>query len=164
VNGEARVGAYKYIDDGSDGSIVRKIAQVLRHPQFNEKTQENDVMLLLLDAPVLDTQLVELNSDPNFPISGQEVQAIGLGALQEPMNQIDDRYPKYLQEVTVQVVSNTDCQRQYQLVVQDVVRSEMHLCAAASGKDTCQGEYVYMRDSSVSTTPTDETLSRICRR
>ena len=95
------VGAYEYGVAGN-GAVARTIVKRTLHPNFNKNTQSNDYLILKLNSPVTTIQPVTLNRSNSSPVNGEDVVVVGLGRLAE-----DGMSPQYLQEVTVQAVSQT---------------------------------------------------------
>ena len=70
--------------DDSENSLHEKIevAYEIKHPEWNEKTVDNDFMLMKLVTPATKEHhgLVSLNSDENLPsIPGEELTVMGWG-------------------------------------------------------------------------------------
>jgi hypothetical protein len=107
----------------------------IRHPDYNTNTEQNDYMLVKLNAAVPNAQLVELNFDESFPQPNQELRAIGVGTTSQGGPASD-----FLLQVDVNYVSNTQCNNfysEFRRIYDDVM-----ICAAVTngGKDSCQGD------------------------
>jgi hypothetical protein len=101
--------------DGYDrSSTIKKREQRARqveyarfHPQYNNATKENDIMLLKLKRPV-DCQCIRLNFNGANPRAGDALIAMGLG-----VTKLRGRKPRYLREVTLRAVGNNQCSDMY---------------------------------------------------
>jgi trypsin len=127
------VGAYERSITGN-GAVAATIVARVRHPNYNSAIEDNDIMILKLNAPVSNTQ-VKFNRDANSPRTGENLVAIGLGTLTE-----GGSVANILQEVTVNAVDPGVCSSQYASA--GGIPSTTMLCAGVSGggKDTCQGD------------------------
>jgi trypsin len=90
-------------------------------------------MLLELDRSITTVTPVEYNTDASEPSTGDPVTIFGLGT-----TSFQGSTPDYLQEATINIVSDTVCDNQYGGLIEPSVM----LCAAASGKDSCQGKFM----------------------
>jgi len=152
---EVIVGAYE-LSSLSNGAKSRTCEIYKRDPAFifdesySDCTLEDpcapfiyDYALCKLDSPVhVDDREVSLrlNSIEDFPSAGTDVVVIGLGVLEEPYPYID---PDFLQDVTVQVVSNQDCATaEKSFIYSERSITSAIICAAVEGggKDSCQGD------------------------
>ncbi|MCB0193167.1 MAG: trypsin-like serine protease [Anaerolineae bacterium] len=123
---------------GNEGAEQeRDVAQVIAHPNYNERTKDNDVALLRLSAvATLNDQVktIILNRDAAVPIAGTTATVTGWGALRS-----GGPSPNILQEVNVPVVSNQTCNgpQSYGGGI-----TENMICAGfpQGGKDSCQGD------------------------
>ncbi|KAL3766178.1 hypothetical protein ACHAW5_008411 [Stephanodiscus triporus] len=102
---EIQFNKYSVNDKEDDGVITVKLCQtegrfgceddlayVVRHPDYDGNTNENDVALIILpeDLPgdieqrIANLPNVALNCDPNVPVVGQVLEAFGWGSTCEP--------------------------------------------------------------------------------
>ncbi|KAG8506363.1 LOW QUALITY PROTEIN: Mastin, partial [Galemys pyrenaicus] len=129
-----------------DHDQLMKVAQVIRHPKFNQSLLAEgggDVALMRLEAPVA---LSERVSSVSLPPTGLRVQpgtrcwVTGWGAIgfNTPLP-----WPYDLQEVEVPVVGSQECELRYQGAVpqpaRQLIQDDM-LCAGSQGLDACQGD------------------------
>merc|ERR1712110_317391 len=108
------------------------IAEVLDHPNYNSDTLDNDYAILRLANPVSFTNEVSpacLPADVSATYAGVLATVTGWGTLSSGGSQ-----PTVLQEVDVTVTTNTECNNAYGSITANMV------CAADSGKDSCQGD------------------------
>uniref|UniRef100_A0A3Q4GF13 Serine protease 27-like n=1 Tax=Neolamprologus brichardi TaxID=32507 RepID=A0A3Q4GF13_NEOBR len=126
---------YKSLQSINTNGVSRSVSQIIRHPQYNSVSQNNDIALLRLSSTVQFTDyirpvcLAEVGSD--FPAE-TTTWVTGWGRLESPLP-----FPGTLQEVSIPIVSNTDCNNAYK----GGITSNM-ICAgvARGGKDSCQGD------------------------
>ena len=87
--------------------MKRNVIQTKKHPQYNPNTDEWDMVLLKLDAPVWEHDPVTLNFSSDIPAVGQALTVVGLGVLDEDETETDT-----LMEVDVQYVSDKTLREQ----------------------------------------------------
>uniref|UniRef100_H2L3H1 Peptidase S1 domain-containing protein n=1 Tax=Oryzias latipes TaxID=8090 RepID=H2L3H1_ORYLA len=106
---------------------------IIVHENYNKQTQDNDVSLLKLTSPVTFNDYISpvclAEQGSNFP-GGTTVWVTGFGTLSSGGQEVT-----CLQEVSVPIVSNSQCSSSYSLT------SNM-MCAGLTqgGKDSCQGD------------------------
>lgn len=123
---------------GTDGEVIAVVDGFI-HPAYNDVTHENDIQLLLLQADTAyAADAIPLITAAEDPAAGTTVQIAGWGDTDPDPNvstPSDD-----LQEATVEVMSNADCQAAYP---SELIAGSM-LCAAhfapPPATDTCQGD------------------------
>uniref|UniRef100_A0A1A9WE67 Peptidase S1 domain-containing protein n=1 Tax=Glossina brevipalpis TaxID=37001 RepID=A0A1A9WE67_9MUSC len=116
--------------------VIRKISSIQVHRAFNEITLQHDIALLKLETPLLfKNQLRPIclpsSLDQNFDFRQGIVAGWGLNS--------EDGLPSdYLQEVTVPIITNTQCRS---TTYKEMIVETM-LCAGypKGGKDACQGD------------------------
>ncbi|MFN8465639.1 MAG: trypsin-like serine protease [Caldilineaceae bacterium] len=137
--GLVQIVAGEYNLASSDGTEQeRGVTQVIPHPGYDAASQDNDLALLHLSAPVTlgpsvsTIARVESPANDSLVASGVEAMVSGWGALQEKGATSD-----ILQKVSLPIVSNATCNGAYGGTITDNM-----LCAglAAGGKDSCQGD------------------------
>lgn len=105
------------------------------HPNYNGNTMVNDYMMFKIQAVTLtNLKPIALNTNAANPADGQALTVIGFGATSEGGGGSNK-----LLKVAVNTVAHTKCNSQYG---GEIDKNTM-LCAAATGKDSCQGEYFY---------------------
>ena len=120
----------------TDGAQRVNVANVIPHPNYNPRTEDNDFQILRLANPVSNPNFLKpivVNRDPNFMSSGDPLKVIGFGDLEEGA----DRGSDILQEVTVNYYSDSQCDDVYGDIPEDIM-----FCAGVpgGGKDSCQGD------------------------
>ncbi|KAI2084806.1 hypothetical protein LOZ36_004510 [Ophidiomyces ophidiicola] len=116
------------------GGIEVKVKAVVPHPQWDSQTIRNDIALLHLETPILESgsikyvKLVSAGHDP-APSSRGTVAGWGLMSSQAKNNSED------LNFVTVPVVSRTRCQQIY--TGRSTITEDM-FCAGENNKDACR--------------------------
>lgn len=121
-----------FSDDGLETERIEVDYEIV-HPEYNEYTLQNDIMLLKLKKEVSNAFTpVTLDDDGEETTYGvgADVTLMGWGTTSEGGKTSDD-----LLEATVDIVSNSDCNLAYNGAVTDDM-----MCAAREGKDSCQGD------------------------
>merc|ERR1719297_82987 len=117
-----------------DSSFTRvAVAAVLDDPLYNPSNFQYDFSILTLASPVTLSTAVSpacLPGSSGQDYAGQVATVSGWGTLTSGGNQ-----PSTLQEVTVTVTTNAQCQQAYGANI-----GAMNICAADQGKDSCQGD------------------------
>ncbi|RDD36299.1 Trypsin-1 [Trichoplax sp. H2] len=117
--------------DGTEQSVLA--SKLIEHPSYSSRTLDNDFSIIRLSNSFTynaNVKAVPLQMQDDIGVS--KVTAIGWGALSEGGSS-----PRILQDVTVTVVSNSDCNAAYSGGITDNM-----LCAGepSGGKDSCQGD------------------------
>mmetsp|Transcript_397 Transcript_397/g.589 ORF Transcript_397/g.589 Transcript_397/m.589 type:complete len:439 (-) Transcript_397:345-1661(-) len=126
---DAIIGRHKHNDN--DGDKVR-VSKEFIHPKYNGQTTNNDFMVLKLSRETKAGTPVKINSSRSTPQDNQNVVVMGFGVTNENTQQTSNK----LMEVTVKVVSDSECRESYG----NEITSSTMICAAASSKDSCQGD------------------------
>eukprot|EP00980_Cylindrotheca_fusiformis_P003918 scaffold869_cov150-Cylindrotheca_fusiformis.AAC.3 len=101
------VGAYRR-DSTNFGAVRVKVEETMMHPNYDNVSEENDVMVLRLASPVTSSSSVNLliNDEYNIPANGADLTVLGLGDLVE-----DGAQPTNLMDVVVKAVDTDQCNR-----------------------------------------------------
>ncbi|XP_032343775.1 kallikrein-14 isoform X1 [Camelus ferus] len=113
--------------------VLRVVRQV-RHPQYNSRTNENDLMLLRLERPLRLGRAVQPIATASSCASPETPCLVsGWGTISSPTT----RLPNLLQCVNVNIISHQRCQQAYP----GAITAGM-VCAGVpqGGKDSCQGD------------------------
>ena len=118
----------------SASGYQRKIIDHVRHPRYSfNDDKAYDFLLLKLNRPIPNPQLIKLNQNPNYPLTDEMFTVIGFGFMKED----GSRTAQYLQEV--QVPHIPDCSPYYR---KSSVQDHIAFCAGHEdgGKDSCQAD------------------------
>ncbi|XP_030591269.1 tryptase-like [Archocentrus centrarchus] len=123
--------------DFNINEVSRPVSKIIKHPNYNSFTDDNDITLLQLSSTVNFTDYIRpvclAAQGSNFP-ARTNVWVTGWGDIQSgaPLPP-----PQNLQEVKIPIVSNSDCNISYS----GTITSNM-ICAGLTGggKDSCQGD------------------------
>lgn len=99
-----------------------EVAYEIKHPQWNDKTVDNDFMLIKLVQPSVNPKfsLITLNVDPNFPsIPGEKVTVMGWGDTEADPD-VNIPSPELLQ-VELEYVPDDECRKRSGKVENDVI-------------------------------------------
>lgn len=110
------------------------VSQVIQHPQYDDWTALNDVVVLKLAQNLVFSDSIRPISlpTPNFQVGdGRPAYISGWGALE-----FRGPAPQVLQSVVVPVMSNSQCQAIYD--EEEIL--PQHICAGEVGRDACQGD------------------------
>ena len=129
---EVVMGIHDMKNDQEDRIRVRRI---ISHSSYNRFTEFNfDIALLELQRETYSYETVSLLTE-DIPLEGKEALVLGWGDTYKPDT-------GKLQEVTVPVVSNAECNRAHLATgdyYEDPVTENM-MCAGKAGKDSCVGD------------------------
>ena len=115
---------------GDDATETIDVESEHNHPSYNAPTVENDIALVKLQTAST-VEPASWNSDSTLPVDNDEVTVCGFGT-----TSAGGSSSNVLRKVTVNAVNSDTCVAQY---FGEVFPDQM-LCAAAPGKDSCQGD------------------------
>ncbi|XP_057370014.1 serine proteinase stubble-like [Daphnia carinata] len=136
-----RMGEYDLATDEEDYPYIeRKVQIVASHPQFDSRTFEYDLALLRFYDPVrFQPNIVPICLPPPSEVDfvGRTAYVTGWGRLYE-----DGPLPSKMQQVSVPVINNTDCESMYRRAGYVEHIPNIFICAGyADGKrDSCEGD------------------------
>lgn len=112
------------------------IKRIVSHLHYHTDTLDNDIALLQLKEPVVETPVLPLLSGTDT-LANVRATIIGWGALSESDSD-NGIYPELLYEAAIPIVTNSACKRVYG--ASSISNSQ--LCAGLNkgGKDSCQGD------------------------
>nr|XP_055037240.1 transmembrane protease serine 9-like [Misgurnus anguillicaudatus] len=118
-------------------SVSRTVSEIIKHPNYNSKTNDNDITLLHLSSPVVFTDYIKpvcLATEGSTFYSGTSSWVTGWGniGVDVPLPS-----PQTLQEVNVPVIGNRKCNCLYN---NDITNNMMCAGQIQGGKDSCQGD------------------------
>ncbi|CAL4105920.1 unnamed protein product, partial [Meganyctiphanes norvegica] len=131
-----------HLQSQTDFAEIRvNVRRVVDHPNYNNKTQDNDFSLLELATPV-DLEIIDPDIRPiclpsaSNPTENEGVTAIitGWGT-----TYLGGHQPDVLLEATVTTMSNEHCNRLFQAYRYGSPIHSSMICASGPGKDSCQG-------------------------
>ncbi|XP_010734718.3 trypsin II-P29 [Larimichthys crocea] len=119
--------------------VSRTVSLIIKHPNYNPSSFNNDMALLKLSSPVRYTNYIRpvcLAAQSSEFKAKTPCWLAGWGTIG---SDVPLPYPERLQQVSVPIVSNTQCSNAYEGIVP--ITSNM-MCAGLDegGKDTCQGD------------------------
>ncbi|XP_044768172.1 cationic trypsin isoform X1 [Neomonachus schauinslandi] len=109
-------------------------AKVIRHPKYNEKTFDNDIMLIKLSSPAtLNSRVSAVSLPKSCAAAGTQCLISGWGNLQS----VGEKFPDALQCLQAPILSDSTCRNAYP----GKISSNM-ICLGylQGGKDACQGD------------------------
>ncbi|EFY94045.1 Peptidase S1/S6, chymotrypsin/Hap [Metarhizium robertsii ARSEF 23] len=126
-------------NDRTTGGQVSGVIDIIRHPQYNPTTHDNDVAILKISPPVNKNAAVEfakLAQEGTYPKPGQK-RVAGWGQIQ-PGSPSGLPPPTKKREVEVNSMTHPQCQQIYQW--RNLAVTGNMVCAKAQGKDSCSGD------------------------
>lgn len=124
------------------GGILKNVAKIVTHPDFNKPTSlNNDIAVLVLtEALVFQPTVNGIALAPKSLVlqPGTGVTASGYGS-----TSINSQKPDVLHFVAMPVVSQSDCLKAYSKYTGKAKVTEKMICAGfygTGGKDACQGD------------------------
>ena len=126
-----RVGSLKY----ASGGTLASVSKVAVHPKYNANTVDYDVAVMTLSSPLTFSSTIAaatLVASGAEPATGESTTVIGWGTTSE-----GGSVSATLRQVSVPVVSFATCKSDY---AGDGSITARMFCAAATGKDSCNGD------------------------
>ena len=130
-------------DLGTDDGAVHEVAELIAHPDYDDRTSDNDIALVRLATPSERTPIALVGRTEAFNAPLAECRrddcgetnftVAGWGLLEE-----GGEASPTLEKVDVAILSNGACQGSYGDT--GVVITNNMLCAGRAGKDSCQGD------------------------
>ncbi|XP_067234851.1 chymotrypsinogen A-like [Chanodichthys erythropterus] len=117
----------------------RTASRIIRHPNYNGSTFDSDIALIQLNSSVNFSDYIKpvcLAAAGSVFNAGTESWVTGWGRLQ-----YGGQIPDTLQEVTIPIVNNTDCDKAYEGI--NISITSNMICAGLlnqGGKSSCQGD------------------------
>ena len=134
------VTSYPICEQENGADCDRKTyAYAVRHPRFDKNDtvfQDNDFTLIFLPADVTNIEPVALNTDPNFPSDGIEMEISGWGDTENRTGVLD--LPNVPYKANVMFMPSDLCMNVYNLG--GVVISENQLCTSNEGRAVGEGD------------------------
>jgi len=126
-------GAYAYLNVNNADSRLYIVSQIINHEDYNDDTYANDISLLKLAGEAVFTTYIQpvcLPTQASQVPVGTTCWITGWGETQAAVTSI-------MQEATVPIIDNTDCQSWSGLSIEDNM-----VCAGykEGGVDSCQGD------------------------
>uniref|UniRef100_A0A3P9MCU4 Peptidase S1 domain-containing protein n=1 Tax=Oryzias latipes TaxID=8090 RepID=A0A3P9MCU4_ORYLA len=118
--------------------VSQTIATLIIHPNYNSKTEDNDIALLQLSSPVTFNNYITpvcLSATNSTFYSGVNTWVTGWGDIG---TNVSLPAPQNLQEVQVPIVGNRQCKCSYG--ASSITDNMMCAGLLAGGKDSCQGD------------------------
>lgn len=120
------------------GGVRRAIAAIVRHPQYNHASSDNDIAVIKLSTPATGIKVARLLSrtqEASLAAPGDLSFVTGWGNL----SSIGSNFPTTLHQVQVPIVPRGDCNDANSY---DGLLTPQMICAglSAGGKDSCQGD------------------------
>lgn len=121
--------------------ISRSVSKIIKHPNYNPITDDNDITLLRLSSSVTFNNSIRpvcLAAAGSTFANGTKMWITGWGDIRF---NVPLPSPKILQEVEVPVVENSDCSKAFSL--ENTIITNNMICAGflgQGGKDSCQGD------------------------
>ncbi|XP_055851445.1 trypsin-4-like [Episyrphus balteatus] len=119
----------------ADFGIKHQVIQIFQNPNFDFYYKQYDVSVMKIHPPINFTRSSQPAKLAKKRLAdNSDVIICGWGVLRKEED-IEDLGKRRLRAVTVQVVNMEKCQELYRWQVHDLA-----MCAAAKGKDSCQGD------------------------
>ncbi|XP_047705460.1 serine protease 1 [Prionailurus viverrinus] len=130
---QVRLGEHNIaVSEGSEQFI--NSAKVIRHPRYNAKTIDNDIMLIKLSSPAtLNSRVSAISLPRSCAPSGSQCLISGWGNVQS----FGENYPDVLQCLKAPILTDSACRKAYP---GQITSNMICLGFLEGGKDSCQGD------------------------
>ncbi|XP_043445687.1 cationic trypsin [Prionailurus bengalensis] len=130
---QVRLGEHNIaVSEGSEQFI--NSAKVIRHPRYNAKTIDNDIMLIKLSSPAtLNSRVSAISLPRSCAPSGSQCLISGWGNVQS----LGENYPDVLQCLKAPILTDSACRKAYP---GQITSNMICLGFLEGGKDSCQGD------------------------
>ena len=119
-----------------DGEKYFSVKSWVSHPQYDPRTTDYDYAIITLNNPIdFSVSAMPICLPKQKLRGGEEAIVTGWGTTEYGSG----KYPRYLQEARVTVLTTEDCTREDKLYSSSDITSRM-LCAAQDSNDVCQGD------------------------
>ncbi|XP_034039967.1 LOW QUALITY PROTEIN: vitamin K-dependent protein C [Thalassophryne amazonica] len=136
---KVRLGDYeRFRDEGTE--VIRKVDKIIKHPNYNSKTVDNDIALLRMDSPAPLSDYIIPICLPGHMMAERVLHLNGTTTVVSGWGKDDmdsTRFSSALNVIKVPLVSHSICAQQMSHNISDNV-----LCAGVLGKkmDACEGD------------------------
>lgn len=122
----------------NSGGVRRRIAEIIRHPQYDDDSSDYDIAVIRLSTPatgITVARLLNAKQETSLAWTGDPSFVTGWGNL----SRNGSNFPTDLQEVEVPIVERSNCNDGNSY---DGLITQRMICAGltAGGKDSCQGD------------------------
>ncbi|KAM5303530.1 trypsin [Glossophaga mutica] len=130
---QVRLGEYNIeLAEGNEQFI--DAAKIIRHPKYNAKTMDNDIMLIKLKSPAtLNSRVATVSLPKSCASVGTQCLISGWGNTQSS----GSNYPKLPQCLDAPILSDSACRKAYP---DQITNNMICLGFLEGGKDSCQGD------------------------
>uniref|UniRef100_A0A452U7F7 trypsin n=1 Tax=Ursus maritimus TaxID=29073 RepID=A0A452U7F7_URSMA len=130
---QVRLGEYNIaVSEGGEQFI--NSAKVIRHPNYNSNTIDNDIMLIKLSSPAtLNSRVTAISLPTSCAAAGTQCLISGWGNTQST----GEYYPDVLQCLQAPILSDSSCRNAYP---GRITSNMICLGYLQGGKDSCQGD------------------------
>jgi len=128
------------VEDLENGKRI-KVKRIIGHPDYDPETTSSDIALLELEESVTDYAPVQLYRGSDT-LAGKECTVIGWGNTVGYGHPDEEEETWMLRQVSISVISNEQCQNEYNTNAYGEEINDTMLCAGIEegGKDSCQGD------------------------
>lgn len=120
------------LSEDSGSEQVRQVTGIIPHPNYDEATMRNDIAILQIEPHFELNNHVQPIKLPKRNFTSNRVVVSGWGITE------DGIFPDHLQVVTLDVVSNNICKKNY--AKDGIPICKDMICAGSKDQDSCQGD------------------------